>query len=31
MVLQGNEVDMEAFKKEVQMMLKKMSDAEAKK
>jgi AhpD family alkylhydroperoxidase len=27
MILQGNEVDYEAFKKEVQMMLKKMSEA----
>jgi AhpD family alkylhydroperoxidase len=31
MVLQGNEVDLDAFKKEVQMMLKKMSEMEAKK
>lgn len=31
MILQGNEVDMEVFKKEVQMMLKKMSEQQAKK
>jgi len=31
MILQGNEVDLEAFKKEVQLMLKKMSEQEAKK
>ena len=31
MILQGNEVDFDAFKKEVQMMLKKMSEQQAKK
>jgi AhpD family alkylhydroperoxidase len=30
-ILQGNEVDYEAFKKEVQLMLKKMSETEVKK